>query len=480
MEMHRIRFAKMPLAGIVCLIAFLGGCTATGSPEPTLTPTTEPTPVVSATPARELRWPANIDFGAMQGKKIVAYLFSANANHKLEMEMCDEFSEKFGVEIGGMHVSPDTLPNDVSHLELLKYIRVTSEGKTVPTVCGFYDINGSDIMPQAAIFGMLQPVDQWLDPLDNTFLHAALDSTSWRGKHYCLQFTIPHYDDSSNFAYPLQAISYNKTQFARLGMEEPLDLYLKGEWTWDSLITASRQLNRSNPEDTTAYRGFYVNEEVAMALLRHNGAHLFEEQAGDYKVTLQQPAAQEVLTMLALGVSNGDFKYRRDQYNEASMMYCGGYRGTSEPPYTNDEFQGVPLPCGPSSAVTNLGYMYPDYAVLLQGAAHPEIGYALLWYMGASYKPYLPIDGRNIQGTIEYKNIPNVNRFYEEVFSKLDNERIVFPDPYKGVPGLEALYKEMCQRIFKDGMPLSRAMEVYVPHMQRALDALVMEAAPDP
>ena len=289
--MHRIRLAKIPLAGIICLIAFLSGCTATGSPAPTLTPAVEPSASASPTPGKDVRWPSNIDFGAMEGKKIVAYLFPANPNHKSEMEACDEFSEKFGVEISGMYVSPDALPKDDSGLEMLKYIRVTSEGKAIPTVCGFFHFYGREVMPQAAMFGMLQPVDQWLDPLDNTFLHAALDSTSWRGKHYCLQFTTPHYEDSSIFSYPLQTISYNKTQFARMGMEEPLDLYLKGEWTWDSLITASRQLNRSNTEDTTAYWGFYVNEEVVMALLRHNGAHLFEEQAGGYKVTLRQPAA---------------------------------------------------------------------------------------------------------------------------------------------------------------------------------------------
>nr|MDD6335766.1 hypothetical protein [bacterium] len=135
----------------------------------------------------------------------------------------------------------------------------------------------------------------------------------------------------------------------------------------------------------------------------------------------------------------------------------------------------------PSASSANLYYMQEHYGVLPSGTANPEIGFALLWYMGNFYDPPVPVDEWYSEKDPNYKNIPYHKRYYGMLSNLFENaNQIVLPDPYKGVPNLEALYKEMCPQIFKDGMPLSQAMEEYIPRMQRALDALVMEAVPDP
>lgn len=84
-----------------------------------------------------------------------------------------------------------------------------------------------DAFPKGAVRGMFAPVDDYIDfssPLWED-VQEVNDSLIWNGNHYCT--VVQTTGDKV-------ACVYNKKTIAEAGLEDPADLYERGEWDWDA------------------------------------------------------------------------------------------------------------------------------------------------------------------------------------------------------------------------------------------------------
>ena len=98
----------------------------------------------------------------------------------------------------------------------------------------FFYAGNFDAFPKGAIRGMFVPYDEYIDL--NSPLWADVkelnDSIAWKGQHY-MAVTQMTGDNC--------AVVYNRDTVAALGLEDPAELFARGEWTWDtfeSMLTA--------------------------------------------------------------------------------------------------------------------------------------------------------------------------------------------------------------------------------------------------
>lgn len=91
----------------------------------------------------------------------------------------------------------------------------------------FFYAGNMDAFPRGAVSGMFAPVDEYIDfstPLWQN-VQEVNDSLMLNGSHYCtvLQTT----GDKT-------ACVYNRKTIQEAGLEDPADLYARGEWNWDT------------------------------------------------------------------------------------------------------------------------------------------------------------------------------------------------------------------------------------------------------
>ncbi len=91
----------------------------------------------------------------------------------------------------------------------------------------FFSAGDMDAFPKGAVSNMFVPVDDYIDfdsPLW-TDVKAANDSLIWNGKHYATVVSVT--GDSC-------VVIYNRNTFEENGLEDPADLYARGEWDWNA------------------------------------------------------------------------------------------------------------------------------------------------------------------------------------------------------------------------------------------------------
>ena len=91
----------------------------------------------------------------------------------------------------------------------------------------FFYAGDLDAIPKGAIRGMFAPADDYIDfesPLWED-VKDVNDSLMWDGKHYTAV---------AQMTGDVVATVYNRKTMQEAGLEDPADLYEKGEWTWDA------------------------------------------------------------------------------------------------------------------------------------------------------------------------------------------------------------------------------------------------------
>lgn len=91
----------------------------------------------------------------------------------------------------------------------------------------FFYAGNMDAFPRGTVSGMFAPVDEYIDfntPLWQN-VKEVNDSLEWNGNHYCtvLQTT----GDKT-------ACVYNRKTIQEAGLEDPADLYARGDWDWNT------------------------------------------------------------------------------------------------------------------------------------------------------------------------------------------------------------------------------------------------------
>jgi len=145
-----------------------------------------------------------------------------------EMEnIKDRLKKVYGLEIDFTTVTYTMLPNRLFSLQA---------SQDAPDVFIYYN-NG---FPSMFSRDMFLPIDDFVDFNDGFWAPAknASDLLMWNGKRYMVTSAgISRY------------LWYNKTIFDRNGLEDPLALYKKNEWTWEKLYECAAELTQDTDAD---------------------------------------------------------------------------------------------------------------------------------------------------------------------------------------------------------------------------------------
>lgn len=150
---------------------------------------------------KEIKWLGNYDLNPS----------GDGASKKVEVEM---FEQKYG---GTIKYYPTVWEKRFD--ELSKYM-MSGEG------IDFYPGDDANNYPSGIINGRFQPVDDYID-LDSAIwqnVTAAMDLFTFGGKHY--QFVTGVVAE--------QVVMYDKSTLEAQGLDDPWELYEKGEWNWDT------------------------------------------------------------------------------------------------------------------------------------------------------------------------------------------------------------------------------------------------------
>nr|MDD6335006.1 hypothetical protein [bacterium] len=466
MKMRQV-ITAMVACGI--LLSTLVGCAGPEtSPDASATPTAEPSASASPTPGKDVRWPSNIDFGAMQGKSITTgYDFR---ERETEAKIAEEFERKFGVGIN-INIVPGKDIYEVGDIyETMKYLVSTDHMPTIWYTHGWpWDISH---MPMAAALGAVQPIDSWYDPLDTTFISSVMELNKWRGKRYVLQI---YQSASRPKEAGLLAVTYNLTKLNAMGLEEPLDLYNRGEWSWDVLRQLSKQFNQldASGKAKAGSKGLVVRDALISAAIALNSTALYKEVDNGYKLALREAGVQEILNMFADAVREGDFIYPADlSHDESAVFQFGSW--TNAQNGTGDKYQAVPLPVGSFAASPDLYCVSEEYFMIGKNAPNPDIGYAFLWYLGNTV-PEANAGRIDFDVNPFFERYEHAKKLYAMFDRKLEHsDQMVVPN-IGGIPGMAEMFHQMCDDLYRYGMGMTEALDLYEQRMQKILDAFVQE-----
>nr|MDD6336521.1 hypothetical protein [bacterium] len=466
----------------------LAGCTSpASSPDPGATPTVEPNPSASPAPSKPVYWPSNIDFGAMNGKKIT--LNGGVPGYAQEIQ--DEFSEKYGVEFENLitqEVMNYITSGIRSELDILKFLCVT--GKS-PTVSGpehmrrdpvaYENTNAYLSLPRAAIWGLVQPVDEWLDanPLDDTFIRGVSAATQWHGKQYALQPLpiVNTYRWSGSMA-----IIYNWSECNRSGIRHPLEAYRQGEWTWDELRRVSRQLSQPGTDGRAPKTGFLVSGAVIPTAMLLNDAAVYQDDGHGYQVTLRTQQAQETLMMFSEAIRQGEFIYKpafeEEDFKKSNIYfsYVPTITGTFG---ESDKLQAVPMPAGSFAKNQHTFCMDEGYYLIGKGSPNPEIGFAWLWYSNNFTRDHTSLDERFEINP--FKDNYHTKEWFELLENQLmDGDQVVLcGGNVWGMPGMPGAFRAMCTDIFQNNISINDAITGFEARAKNIFSELELQEVPD-
>ncbi len=116
-------------------------------------------------------------------------------------------------------------------------------------------------------------------------------------------------------------MGYNKTITDALGLGDPLELYLAGEWTWDKFLeiakAATKDLNGDGVFDQFGYVGFAP--EMFTSFLYSNGAYVWDFD--DASTGLDKPEAARALDWIAqLNYEHKIMKNAAEPWNDMARV----------------------------------------------------------------------------------------------------------------------------------------------------------------
>lgn len=238
----------------------------------------------------------------------------------------------------------------------------------------FFPANDMDAFPKGAIRGMFVPVDDYIDfssPLWED-VKDINDDMMWNGSHYC---TI------------VQATGdrigciYNRKTIAEAGLDDPADLYRKGQWDWDAFKSILEHfVDPANQH--YGIEGWWYQ----FALMNTTGVPAVTIEDGKLKNNLSDPAMERVQNFMydlnqsgciAIGMGDYGWESHPEYVGEGKVLFypVGLYELYTSPDtwksiYGEDAFF-VPMPKDPKAD----DYYIPvgmDSYVFVKGGSNPE------------------------------------------------------------------------------------------------------------
>ncbi len=198
---------------------------------------------------------------------------------------------------------------------------------------------------------------------------AVVEQHAYNGMHCYYPFTAN--------ALP-NCLIYNKTRFDMLGLDDPKDLYKKGEWTWDSFKSLMISFME---KETDAIGGVYglISQDIIVTtgtpvigmengILVNNISSSDVERATNFLMDLRK----EELAVRGEGMWSNESAPLAS--GKVAFLGVGQWKITEFCKGYEDEFGFVPYPCDPYADkyyynTSSFGYMVPKGSDNVEGAA---------------------------------------------------------------------------------------------------------------
>ena len=238
----------------------------------------------------------------------------------------------------------------------------------------FFYAGNLDAFPKGAVRGMFQPIDDYIDfssPLWED-VQEANDSAMWNGSHYMA--IVQATGDKV-------ACVYNRKTIEEAGLEDPAELYAKGEWDWDAF---QEMLEAFVDPDNQKYGidGWWFE----FGLMNTTGVPAVGLEDGVLVNNLADSSMERVQNWLydlyntnciAIGVGDYGWTAKPQYIGEGKLLFypVGLYSFYREPAQWQKEFGEdaffVPMPKDPEADEYYIPVGIESY-VMVKGAQNPE------------------------------------------------------------------------------------------------------------
>ena len=198
--------------------------------------------------------------------------------------------------------------------------------------------------------GQYQAIDSlvnWDDPKWAAVKDTA-DSFIWKGEHYIAPLGYSFNDT--------QVLMYNKTTMADNGFEDPYELYLNGEWDWNTFVDMMKTYVESNDSGSERYGigGWWANAFVYTSgetMVTYDGTK-FGNNLRSQKIEKAQGVLEDIFknNLIKRGWIGGESAFVDDSilfYSMGTWAYNAAAKSCPD-----DVIQIVPFPKDPDSDST--------------------------------------------------------------------------------------------------------------------------------
>ena len=243
--------------------------------------------------------------------------------------------------------------------------------------------NSARFFPQTIFANLYEPLNDYVKDVDyfnaekpeNGGISKEInESFSWNGKFYAT--------GSAKACYSY-AFYYNKKRFADDGLEDPYELWKKGEWTWDKVLEQGKQIT-----DISNGVGYLSTPELNIWLalnglnyIKKSGENVFSDNLGDKDVV----AAINAYRDLALGTDPICIVGAKQLSWYANITYTDAYTQLATQVKMNSNFSRnvanlgvVPVPTGLNKSGKYSTHTAQGYSAI-KGSPEPSLApcYAL-------------------------------------------------------------------------------------------------------
>lgn len=226
--------------------------------------------------------------------------------------------------------------------------------------------DGVNNNPRFPLNGITQPIDPYVNMDNPNLKKAVMDEIFF--------FNNAHYVAASEVN--VAVLYYNKNLFQQEGLEDPADLYAKGEWNWENFVKMAKKLT-----DSSANRWGFATEYPYLFYGSNATSILKLDENSKYVLNIDDPALIESLELLQDGTFDSEWSgwegnpllsfqkgqaamFADFQWQEASIL-AGKKFGL-----TNFEYGVVPMPYGPNNT-QNLNIVHSAGWAIGQGSDCP-------------------------------------------------------------------------------------------------------------
>lgn len=216
----------------------------------------------------------------------------------------------------------------------------------------FFYAGNMDAFPKGAIRGMFAPVDDYIDFSSPVWegVKDVNDSLIWNGQHYCT--VVQTTGDKVGCVY-------NKKTIQEAGLQDPADLYARGEWTWETFQTMLKSFVDVKKQQY-GIDGWWFES----GLMATTGVAPVSIDDGFLVNNLSDPAIERVQNFLyelnttgsiAIGVGDYGWQAHPEYIGEGKLLFypVGLYTFYAEPSQWKAQFGDdaffVPMPRDPNA-----------------------------------------------------------------------------------------------------------------------------------